>query len=476
MAKLDPRTSNINGIGHNVGWKLHFEPINNNPETFEAIQSHLRDTAKVDFKGGTSGYGNLASEGKTYTAYPRSLEERDRVIASMHHKDTGISHLLAPVKPIEGNAQFTDNITGRFSTGYTYADPLTGEIDWGRGDGIGAENRASVTAGRRGEVNNYIKDSWNSPYETSELPSFLTETDKRGFRVSHEQIAEDIASLKTNHPDVHELMVGKPGYNSPYPVHLPGVNSAAAKKPLIQPEVADFLPKKMINGRPVVKLSYEKMSVEELLDSRAKTYWELLDPEYGNGAVGSYGAGGFHVIDRASITGMEAELIKRGEDISMLPEIPAHDPGYVAGSGKRAPYLRSKEPIASTPTPKSLGAPSLARVSTSSESAPIKIGSPTEIRTSVGAPTRMPIQKATTATEARIASSVAVETVEEGIGKVVQRSGSSSRLLGAAAEASAAVAGGSGKSGLLRATAAAATILGVADISRRRHNNPYKKE
>jgi hypothetical protein len=185
-------------------------------------------------------------------------------------------------------------------------------------------------------------------------------------------------------------MVGKPGYNSPYPVHLPGVNSAAAKKPLIQPEVADFLPKKMINGRPVVKLSYEKMSVEELLDSRAKTYWELLDPEYGNGAVGSYGAGGFHVIDRASITGMEAELIKRGEDISMLPDAPAHDPSYVPGSGKRAPYLRSKEPIATPPTPESLGAPSatkvqgtvgeakaeevVAKVTTSAESAPVKMG------------------------------------------------------------------------------------------------------
>ena len=216
--------------GRNVGWKLHFEPINNNPETLEAIQSHLSDIAQVSFKGGSSGYGNLASEGKTYTAYPRSLEERDRVMASMLHEDTGISHLLAPVTPVEGNAQFTDKITGRFATGYTYADPSTGEIDWGRHEQFGAENFTSVAASRRGEVNNYIKHSWNSPYERSLLDNTpLTETQKKGFRVSHEEVAEDIELLRTNHPAVHELMVGKPGYKSPYPLHLPGVDSAPVR-------------------------------------------------------------------------------------------------------------------------------------------------------------------------------------------------------------------------------------------------------
>jgi hypothetical protein len=90
----------------------------------------------------------------------------------------------------------------------------------------------------------------------------------------------------------------------------------------------------------------------------------------------------------------------------------------------------------------------------------LDIGSPTEIRTSVNAPRRMPLKSATAATQARIASSVAIETVEEGTSNFVQRSGATSRLLGAASEASAAVAGGAAKSGLLRNAAAAVTILG----------------
>lgn len=90
----------------------------------------------------------------------------------------------------------------------------------------------------------------------------------------------------------------------------------------------------------------------------------------------------------------------------------------------------------------------------------LSIGSPVEMKTAAGAPRRMPIQRATAATQARIASSVAIETVEEGASKVVQRSGATSRLLGAASEASAAVAGGAAKSGLLRDAAAAVTILG----------------
>ncbi|MFZ4104976.1 hypothetical protein [Flavobacterium sp.] len=137
---------------------------------------------------------------------------------------------------------------------------------------------------------------------------------------------------------------------------------AAAKKPLIQPDKADFLPQKMINGRPAIKLDYGKMSIEELIDSRAKTYNTLLNPEYANEKPGVGGAGGFHYLDRASLKHVDAELIKRGEDVSMLPDVAAYDPDYVPGSGKTAPYLRSKEPIASTTTPESMGAPFATKV------------------------------------------------------------------------------------------------------------------
>lgn len=89
----------------------------------------------------------------------------------------------------------------------------------------------------------------------------------------------------------------------------------------------------------------------------------------------------------------------------------------------------------------------------------LSIGSPVEMKTIAGAPKRMPLQKATAATQAKIASSVAMETVEDNVGRIVQRSGATSRLLGAATEASSHVAGGAAKSGLLRQAAAAATIL-----------------
>ena len=165
--------------------------------------------------------------------------------------------------------------------------------------------------------------------------------------------------------------------------------AAAAKKPLIQPDKADFLPQQMVNGRSVNKVP-SAMSVEELVDRRAQVYDKLLDPEYANVHPNSTGTGAMHTVDRGTIGHIDKELFKRGEDISMLPDAPAYDPSYVPGSGKRAPYLRSKEPIAPPPTPESLGAPSaakvqgtvgetkaeevVAKVTTSAESAPVKMG------------------------------------------------------------------------------------------------------
>ena len=117
--------------------------------------------------------------------------------------------------------------------------------------------------------------------------------------------------------------------------------AATTKKPLIQPDIADFMPQQMANGRPVNKVP-SAMSVEELVDRRAKVYDKLLDPEYANVHPNSTGTGAMHNVDRGTIGHIDTELAKRGEDISMLPDAPAYDPDYVPGSGKRAPYLRSK--------------------------------------------------------------------------------------------------------------------------------------
>jgi hypothetical protein len=76
----------------------------------------------------------------------------------------------------------------------------------------------------------------------------------------------------------------------------------------------------------------------------------------------------------------------------------------------------------------------------------LNVGSPTEIKTSVDAPRRMPMQRATTSTQARIASSVAVETVDEATSNIVQRSAAPDGLRGTASRTSAAVAGGARRS------------------------------
>lgn len=208
-------------INTSTGWKLHFDPINENPETFNEIESFLRDTFKVTFKGGSDTINNHGL-GKSYTAYPQSLEERDRLIAAIH-KDNKLSSLLAPVNPVEGNVLFTDKLSGRFTTGYNVTDK-SGKINWYHNRRYNPQEvLEAVKARRSGGVNRYIRDSWNSPGENLQ----------KGFidlRTTADEIAEDIKMLQKNHPDVYELMVGKTGYKSPYPLHLPGI---AANSPII---------------------------------------------------------------------------------------------------------------------------------------------------------------------------------------------------------------------------------------------------
>jgi hypothetical protein len=208
-------------INTSTGWKLHFDPINKNPETFNEIESFLRDTFKVTFKGGNDRKNNHGA-GKSYTAYPQSLEERDRLIAAIH-KDNKLSSLLAPANPVEGNVLFTDKLSGRFTTGYNVTDK-SGKINWSHNMRYNPQEVfEAVKAKRSGGVNRYIRDSWNSPGENLQ----------KGFidlRTTADEIAEDIKMLQKNHPDVYELMVGKTGYKSPYPLHLPGI---AANSPVI---------------------------------------------------------------------------------------------------------------------------------------------------------------------------------------------------------------------------------------------------
>lgn len=212
----------------NVGWKLHFDPINTNKKTATQIESFL-DEIGVSWKGGLSGgpagggvqSGELGM-GKSYTLYTQSLEQRDSVLQALEN-NSDTYNLLAPAQQTEGNVPFTDKITGRFTTGYTQMNDVTGEIDWQKRTFGPNEGRASNKAQGAGRVNQFIKDSWNvTDLRPTEQRSWLSQL----TRYLPSQMAEDIDALRLQHPQIHALMVGKEGYVSPYPTKL--ANSYAA--------------------------------------------------------------------------------------------------------------------------------------------------------------------------------------------------------------------------------------------------------
>lgn len=287
----------INGVSDSTGWKLHFDPIDNSPKTMDAIESHLRDTAKVQFKGGRS---NNHGEGKSYTAYPQSLEERDRIIAALENKNTGVSHLLAPANPVEGNVQFSSSTTGRFTTGYNHVDPVTGEVNWGRTISLPNEAFETKAAQRRGGINQYIKDSWNTSGE-NKAAGWIP------LRTTHAEMAEDITALKANHPAIHELMVGKPGYNSPYQLHLPGVDSAPVR-PTVGIPPATTAPKVVsaTNARTAEEITSNKGDAlaQQTTEDQQKTVQEDLES-----SAGEAGA-------EASAETLKDKLLEKGQEKS----------------------------------------------------------------------------------------------------------------------------------------------------------------
>lgn len=232
--------------------------------------------------------------------------------------------------------------------------------------------------------------------------------------------------------------------------------ASSAKKPLIQPDMADIKPDQMYPGtnRPRKITIYEHMSVDELINERAKSYRELLNPDYANDNKAT------HRTHRSSINNIDNELSKRGENISMLPDAPAYDPNYVPGSGKRAPYLRSKEPVTLPPTPENMGAPSatkvqgtvaeakaeevVAKVTTSSESTSVKMGEaaaekvtePAAVKATAAAGVKSAREAAAKVTAK--ATTKATDAVGIGIGKV-KNFGAKEGAIGAGVAAAAAI-------------------------------------
>jgi hypothetical protein len=116
------------------------------------------------------------------------------------------------------------------------------------------------------------------------------------------------------------------------------------KAPLVQPAEADIVPDQVDprTGRTSAKVK-GKMTVDELLNRRAGAYQNLLDPDYANDR------GGWQGTDRMTLRNVDEELVKRGENISSLPQPLEFDPEHKPGSKKKLPYKTSVSP-ASDPT------------------------------------------------------------------------------------------------------------------------------
>jgi len=198
-------------ISLNIGHKIHFDPINESDNTLAAIDEFLRGTGHKFKRVGLPGGGERG--GKYYTAYPQSLEARDELISALEefHSKKNLLAEIGPDFQLEANTKVTPRISSRFTTGYSKFDPKTGLPLFDKSTTAPNEAFASDAAQKIGKINHYIKDSWTSTgAHTQTTKSF-------GLRVTAEELAEDLILLKKNYPEVHELLVGKPGYQSPYP-------------------------------------------------------------------------------------------------------------------------------------------------------------------------------------------------------------------------------------------------------------------
>jgi hypothetical protein len=214
----------------NHGWKIHFDAAADEA-SHEVVRKKLTD-AGYDWKYG-QGYG----AGKNYTVYPQSLERRDAII-KMIEEDSDLSNSILKNSDIAdstslnmGNQVLSERTTGRFTTGYHKVSADTDfnsarPVDFS-GSGNGSQI-AQAIADDKGQPNRYIRDNWYSDTDTRSSHPLFSE-----IRNTKADIVEDIGHLQKNYPEIHELMMGKPGYSSPYGMPIAGLGSSPTPTPII---------------------------------------------------------------------------------------------------------------------------------------------------------------------------------------------------------------------------------------------------
>jgi len=165
------------------------------------------------------------------------------------------------------------------------------------------------------------------------INKYVAQRKQNGFDTTPSQPKPSPAIESRNNTAVRTVKEAGGSFGEP---PLDDYVAEVTKTPLVQPAEKDIKPDPIDarTGRPVIK-SVGSMSVEEILNRRAATYSRLLDPDYANDAAG------FQNVDRGTLKSLDAELVKRGEIVSSLPQPPEFKPDHVPGSKKRSPYKTS---------------------------------------------------------------------------------------------------------------------------------------
>jgi len=176
----------------------------------------------------------------------------------------------------------------------------------------------------------------------AELYRYLLDPEFRNADSNYLDYTERILQIDKYLRGKGEIVANLPKPPGPSYPYIPGSEERApyktslGKVPLAQPAEADIKPDPVDpnTGRVIVKTK-KNMSVDELLNRRARSYRALLEPDFANDRKG------FQGTERATLASIDKELEKRGEIITNLPQPPEFDPDHVPGTKKRLPYKTS---------------------------------------------------------------------------------------------------------------------------------------
>ena len=141
----------------------------------------------------------MYGEGREFTGYTQSIENRDKLISSLESR---LGNRLEDVNPsilgghqTEGATQLSQKITGRFTTEYTDIPGAGGTMDWASQNPAGSKGQAAID---------------NVMATNSEMRPYIH------TGVIGDESAANLQKLTSDFPVFDEMLHGPKGYVSPY--------------------------------------------------------------------------------------------------------------------------------------------------------------------------------------------------------------------------------------------------------------------